>query len=1178
MPDIEGFLGDVEIIGFRVTMTQKSIHIGNQLVQGEHQQVSGEYVDIKGEEFYKIANYNQMKDFFISVVSDSNHWLFISTRGGLSAGRVDAQSALFPYYTDDKISDSSPFTGSRTIALVTSGDKTSLWEPLSDQYAGVYHISRNLYKNVYGDKLIFEEVNHDLGLSYRYAWRTSDRFGFVKTATLVNNSSHSVSVDIVDGIENLIPFGVESDVQNSLSCLVDAYKKNELDADTGLGLYSMSSILVDRAEPSEALSASVAWSVGMPESAKLVSSIQLDAFRKGLGVDQETDVRGRRGAYFVNGCLELAAHAEQSWSIVADVNQGPADVRELAAYINSSADIAKDIEDDIALGSHNLARIVGTSDGLQVTEDRLSANHHFANVLFNVMRGGLFVDNYTVDKADLIRFVKGFNRVEYQNSVAFFEALDDSFHYSDLIAAAELTNNASLQRLCMEYLPLSFSRRHGDPSRPWNKFAIQVKQDDGSQLLNFEGNWRDIFQNWEALSISIPNYVESMISKFVNASTADGYNPYRITRAGIDWEKPEPNDPWASIGYWGDHQIIYLLKFLELSNDYHPGTLKKFLSADLFCYANVPYRIKGYKELLKDPHNTIDFDEQLDALIDQRVAAVGADGRLIWDKNDAVYNVNLTEKLLATVLSKLSNFIPEAGIWMNTQRPEWNDANNALVGYGVSMVTLYYTRRYQQYLLDLFSEVEFDQVEISTELVALLNSINSTFVDNRHLLEGKISDTDRRSILSRLAGAADSFRAGIYNNGFAGERVAVKTAELIAFCQTSLAFIDHSIAANRREDGLYHAYNLMTATDDGIEITYLYEMLEGQVAVLSSGYLSPEESLAVLQALRQSALYTERQNSYLLYPDRELSRFMAKNIIPQADIQRSALLQALVSAGDSSLIESNSQGGYHFNGAFNNVASAQSAMQSLAANGYADLVVQDQALVEEIFESVFNHRQFTGRSGGMYAYEGLGSIYWHMVSKLLLAALESFRKGLEQNTDSVTMGRLADCYFDIRSGIGFNKTPDNYGAFPTDPYSHTPGFAGAKQPGMTGQVKEEVIARLQELGVAVVKGCVTFNPFILRKSEFLSAADTLVYFDINGERQSLALHAGQLGFTYCQVPVVYSLAEQASLEQTFIELSFADGSRQTIAGNSIDSDLSMAIFDKKGTISSIRVTLQPGLE
>jgi hypothetical protein len=290
-------------------------------------------------------------------------------------------------------------------------------------------------------------------------------------------------------------------------------------------------------------------------------------------------------------------------------------------------------------------------------------------------------------------------------------------------------------------------------------------------------------------------------------------------------------------------------------------------------------------------------------------------------------------------------------------------------------------------------------------------------------------------------------------------------------------------------------------------------------------------------------------------------------------LQRSGLLQALVAAGDSSLIESNSQGGYHFNGAFNNVVSAQAAMESLAENGYADLVAQDQALVEEIFESVFNHRQFTGRSGGMYAYEGLGSIYWHMVSKLLLAALENFQKGLEKNSDAATMGRLADCYFDIRSGIGFNKTPDNYGAFPTDPYSHTPGFAGAKQPGMTGQVKEEVIARLQELGVSVVNGSVTFNPFILRKSEFLSGSDTLVYFDTSGARKTLPLEAGQLGFTYCQVPVVYSLAEQTS-----IELSFADGSSQSISGNSIASELSMAIFDKKGTVSKIHVALQPGLE
>jgi hypothetical protein len=76
---------------------------------------------------------------------------------------------------------------------------------------------------------------------------------------------------------------------------------------------------------------------------------------------------------------------------------------------------------------------------------------------------------------------------------------------------------------------------------------------------------------------------------------------------------------------------------------------------------------------------------------------IGVDGALLRDKNIFIYKVNFIEKILATVLAKISNFIPEAGIWMNTQRPEWNDANNALVGNGVSMVTLYYLRRFLKF-------------------------------------------------------------------------------------------------------------------------------------------------------------------------------------------------------------------------------------------------------------------------------------------------------------------------------------------------------------------------------------------------------------------------------------------------------------------------------------------------
>ncbi|MGL1902352.1 MAG: hypothetical protein OCC49_09460 [Fibrobacterales bacterium] len=1153
-------------------MAQKTVYLGNAVKHNEKTEVTGQYVSINEETFYKISNFNQMDPFFISVVSDSDHWIYISTKGGLSAGRINSENALFPYYTDDKITNNSSYTGSRTVALVTKEGKTSLWEPFSENFDGVYNISRNIYKNVVGDKLIFEEINNDLGVAFQYGWSTSDKFGFVKTSKLTNTGAGNITVEILDGIENLLPYGVEQDAQMAVSCLVDAYKKNELDPASGLGMYSMSSILVDRAEPSEALSTTTVWSEGLKGSKKLVSSIQLDEFRNGFPVIEETDVRGRCGAYFVNAEISLAANASEEWNIIAEINQGPSEVKDLIAYIKADKNIRAEVYADVTEGSDNLSRIVGNADGLQVTEDVLSSNHHFSNVLFNVMRGGLFDDNYTVGKSDLINFVKNFNSKVYAQFEGFFAGLADTMHYSDLIKAATAKRDANLERLCYEYLPLTFSRRHGDPSRPWNKFAIELKNEDGSKLLNFQGNWRDIFQNWEALSFSIPNFIESMICKFVNATTADGYNPYRITKKGIDWEKLDAHDPWSNIGYWGDHQIIYLLKFLEFSKDHHPGTLKEFLTKEIFAYANVPYSLKSYDDLLKDPRNTIDYDDSRDALINSRTEEVGSDGKLIWNHEGSVMHVNLTEKLLAAVLSKLSNFIPEGGIWMNTQRPEWNDANNALVGFGVSMVTLYYTRRYQQYMLDLFKSIDLQEVELSKEIHNLLVSINATFEDHKDLLAGKINDADRKAVLDRLGKAGCDFRTDVYKNAFSGDRVVAKTADLIKFFEISLEYIDHTIRANRREDGLYHAYNLMTATESGVEVKYLYEMLEGQVSVLSSGYLSPKEAIDVLTSLRKSAIYTERQHSYLLYPNRELTRFVDKNIIPKAEFDKSELLKTLIANGDTSLVELDSQGEYHFNGSFNNVDSAKAVLTTLKSNGYADLVAKDESLIEEIFEGIFNHIAFTGRSGGMYAYEGLGSIYWHMVSKLLLAALENYQAAVEQGEDAETVGKLVDLYYDIRAGIGFNKDPKVYGAFPTDPYSHTPGFAGAKQPGMTGQVKEEVITRQIELGVVVKEGQITFNPVILRKSEFLSAPSALKYFDVAGDKQSVTLETAQLGFTYCQVPVVYSLAEETS-----IIVTKKDGSTTAIKGEIIDAETSMAIFDKKGAIVKVEVALKPRL-
>ena len=101
---------------------------------------------------------------------------------------------------------------------------------------------------------------------------------------------------------------------------------------------------------------------------------------------------------------------------------------------------------------------------------------------------------------------------------------------------------------------------------------------------------------------------------------------------------------------------------------------------------------------------------------------------------------------------------------------------------------------------------------------------------------------------------------------------------------------------------------------------------------------------------------------------------------------------------------------------------------------------------------------FTGRSGTFFAYEGLGSVYWHMVSKLLLAVAETALA----HPQSSAAAALLECYTEIRS-LGFNKSALAHGAFPTRSIFAYSQNQGAKQPGMTGAVKEEILNRQAEL-------------------------------------------------------------------------------------------------------------------
>ena len=200
--------------------------------------------------------------------------------------------------------------------FVKKSDKIYLWEPFSFNCHGIYQIDRNIYKNILGNHVIFEEINQDLNIAFRYGWNNCDEYGFIKKSEIINKNKGTVEFNICDGIQNILPPGIDKNFQSEYSTLIDGYKKSELFPETNIGLYMLSSIPIDRAEPCEALMTSVVWSTGIPNASILLSSTQLDFFRKTTEVVQEHNIRARRGAYFIQSNFTLNANQEKKWSII----------------------------------------------------------------------------------------------------------------------------------------------------------------------------------------------------------------------------------------------------------------------------------------------------------------------------------------------------------------------------------------------------------------------------------------------------------------------------------------------------------------------------------------------------------------------------------------------------------------------------------------------------------------------------------------------------------------------------------------------------------------------------------------------------------------------------------------------------------------------------------------------
>ncbi|HSN42804.1 MAG TPA: hypothetical protein VLR88_01965, partial [Propionibacteriaceae bacterium] len=593
----------------------------------------------------------------------------------------------------------------------------------------------------------------------------------------------------------------------------------------------------------------------------------------------------------------------------------------------------------------------------------------------------------------------------------------------------------------------------------------------------------------------------------------------------------------------------------EASRRFHPGSLEHLLDQRIFTTADVPYRLAGLDATLADPLDTVAFDVDANTVARRREREIGGDGLLRRTSDGELYRSTLADKLLLLLAAKMVNFVPDAGIWMNTQRPEWNDANNALVGRGASVVTTAQLLGYVSVVGDLLGSSD---VRLSAELADLI--VNLVAVLRETPATSGISDAARRGLVQRLGTVGETYRGRVYS-GDTGEPVAVPNATAHEFLSVAASWLEATLRANRRDDGLFHSYNTLAWDDNDVRVRRLSVMLEGQVAVLGSGALDADEALALVRAIRDSALYRPDQHSYLLYPNRDLPGFLDRNTL--ATRPEWASLASLLA---SRVLVEDASGALHFSADLSNAGVLAQRLNELARDPRDGAQIEaDRAVILDVYEETFHHAGFTGRSGSFFAYEGLGSVYWHMVAKLALSVREATERARTEGVDADIVRGLADAYVDIRAGLGFAKDAASYGAFPADPYSHTPAHAGARQPGMTGQVKEDILNRLGELGLRVDEGIISLSPEGIIASAWTTQAGVFAYQDITGRERTVDVGAASFAFTFAQVPFVIGREGQG------VTVTGVDGSEQSSSGLALSSEDSRSIIERDGRIEAVRI-------
>lgn len=804
-------------------------------------------------------------------------WCYYVNRGQgvVSFGVDNKDSAIMEFFPAHQAYQAVKTTGFRTF-IKKDG---AVYEPFSEE-----KISHSMSIAMNGFSI--EETNESTGIqtSVEYFTLPGERVGaLVRKVTIKNISDAQMSLEVLDGMPAVIPYGVGMEDIKNMGQTVKAWMQVE-DVESNVPYYRVRASIKDSAEVKSILG-------GNFSMACLEDGTQLKPI-----VDPEVvfayDNSLRKAVSFEEKSLTELYKAEQ-----ITANQVP------CSFYGTEKVLAKG-------EAFSIYELIGQVSGKEV----------LAGFVAEKKDGKYF----EAKKAEAEKYVE-----EVVAGITTKTASEDFDAYCQYTYMDNVLRGGYPIQLGNNKIFYVYSRKHGDLERDYNYFSMLPEF-----YSQGNGNFRDVNQNRRCDTFFAPFVGRENIKMFYSLIQLDGYNPlgiekltYKLTEEKatqiakatdlteekqkalvafvtkaftpgalyheldvlglgdkaeaifqniIDFADSMVNGNFGE-GYWSDHWT-YNLDLIQDYLEVFPEQEEEMLfEKDYSCFLS-QVNINPREARCEETANGLRQYHALDEANKRNTAE-----KLVRDNygQGEIYKMTLLSKLILLCTTKFAALDAYGmGVEMEGGKPGWYDALNGMPAmFGSSMSESYELCRMLEYTIDVLKKYEqgtFLPEELAV-LVRELAEINKAQSANVHALDAKMDAESIRAngqvlaFWNEINDAKEAYREKVFA-GISGKETELSAQELAGILEGFLDTVQTGIAkATVLGDGIsptYFTYDVTEyeKTEKGykalaFKVNNVPYFLEGAVRYLKIKN-TPEKKKELYDRVKNSDLYDEKLNMY----------------------------------------------------------------------------------------------------------------------------------------------------------------------------------------------------------------------------------------------------------------------------------------------------------------------------